>query len=105
MRRGRLLSIVAGIAVLAIGWFAIGASGKDSATTHAAAAAKADALPPLPTMRPKVVEPVAGASAAAADDTTSVDPGLDDAGPAPTTAASQGGRPSGGLAGDRASVT
>jgi cell wall-associated NlpC family hydrolase len=104
MGRGRLLSIVAAVALLAVGWFAIGASGKDGASTPAATAAKSDSLPPLPTMRPKVVEPVAG-DAADSGDAAGEDPGLEDVGPAPSAPASKAARPTGGLAGDSASVT
>ena len=84
MRRGVLLSLVAGVAALAAGGFALSASGQeDAAAPRGAAAPKAAAdLPPLPKMRPKVVEPVAGAAGGVAEAPVT-DPGLTDVGPKP----------------------
>jgi hypothetical protein len=94
MRRGVLLFLFAGVAALAAGGLALSASGKeDSRAPSAAASAPAPApdadLPPLPQMRPKVVEPVAGAAGAAAEGPVT-DPGLTDVGPKPDKAASAG---------------
>ena len=54
------------------------------------AAAKRSELPPLPELRPKVVEPVAGD---AGTEDIGPDPGLEDAGPRPTQPASAGAKP------------
>jgi hypothetical protein len=90
MRRGVLLIFVAGVAALAAGGFALSASGKQDAPARLAAAPKsAPDLPPLPEMRPKVVEPVAGAAGGAAEAPVT-DPGLTDVGPKPDAAASAG---------------
>jgi hypothetical protein len=95
MRRGALLALVAGLAALGTGWLALSASGRDGDRAPAAprvaqapAAEKAD-LPPLPEMRPKVVEPVAG-DTGGAEAAPATDPGLDEVGPKPTEAASAG---------------
>jgi cell wall-associated NlpC family hydrolase len=111
MLRGLLLSLVAGLAALGGGWLAFGSSGGGATRASAsvsqpaahdaapaaqrpAAPAQQDSkLPPLPTMRPRVVEPQAGGSgdAAAAPATApAADPGLSDAGPAPTVPATSG---------------
>jgi hypothetical protein len=76
------------------------------AARAASSAGEADALPPLPTtMRPKVVQPVAGAGTSAPSDTPVTDPGLSDVGPAPTDAASQGTpRAAGGASGGHVAV-
>jgi cell wall-associated NlpC family hydrolase len=89
MRRGVLLVLLAGVAAL------IAAALSSGQEPHKAAAAptpaaKAD-LPPLPQMRPKVVEPVAGNGGADGAAATT-DPGLSDVGPAPTGPASAGAR-------------
>jgi cell wall-associated NlpC family hydrolase len=97
MRRTALLACLLGAVVLAAGWLAIGAAGDDAPSARRAAsspAAGTSKLPPLPSkLRPKVVQPEAGAgsSPAAADEPAS-DPGLTDAAPAPKAAASTGGR-------------
>jgi cell wall-associated NlpC family hydrolase len=91
MRRGVLavLVVAAGIGVLA--YVAIG---HESDTSAVAAAApkeeKAADLPPLPDMRPKVVEPVAGNAGGASEPVT--DPGLTAVGPKPKGPASAGTR-------------
>jgi hypothetical protein len=92
MRRIYLTGTVAGLAALVAGWFALGASGKDAPVRPRIVAAKAVQeveLPPLPTgSSAKAVQPVAGEPTAAADAATAPDPGLTDAGAAPTHAAS-----------------
>jgi hypothetical protein len=101
MRRGSLIACAVVAALVA------GCGGGSSADERAAprgAAARPDALPPLPaTMRPKVVQPVAGAGVPA--DAPITDPGLADVGPAPTDAASAGTRRSAADTGQRVSVT
>ena len=91
----RLLLAAAAVA-LAGGAFALSASGDESAPPErapaAAAAVKKAELPPLPEMRPTVVEPEAGDVGAAAP--AEPDPGITDAGPKPTQAASAGAHPS-----------
>jgi cell wall-associated NlpC family hydrolase len=110
MRRGILLLVVAALGVGGGGWLAMGASGSDAPahrTVAAAAAAAApaahaspDGLPPLPKMRGKVVEPKAGSIAQSAPAQPHNDPGLSDAGPAPTAPATSGGHaPTGSVAG------
>jgi cell wall-associated NlpC family hydrolase len=83
-----------------------GGSAPTRDAAHKTAAAQPDGLPPLPTtLRPKVVEPVAGGGVSAAQAPTR-DPGLDNAGPAPTGAATEGTpRAPGGAIGGRVSVT
>ncbi len=83
------------LAVLALGGagaFALGATSEGSAPTPVKVAKVVQTpepgLPPLPKMRPKVVEPVAGDTGAG----VTTDPGLEDVGPKPTRAAS-GARP------------
>jgi len=111
--RGLLLSLVVVVAaLLGGGWLAFGAPGTDAPRAAAAAtrppvparavAGEASSLPPLPTMRPQVVQPEAGATgtgtgtsagmgtSAAVDATPATDPGLSDAGPAPTGPATSG---------------
>jgi cell wall-associated NlpC family hydrolase len=92
MRRGVLAVLVA---AAGIGVLAYVASGREDDTTAVAAAApkqQAEAdLPPLPDMRPKVVEPVAG-NAGGADEPVTADPGLTEVGPRPTAPASAGTR-------------
>jgi hypothetical protein len=94
MRRGVLLVLLAGVAAVAV---AALSSGKErpvavTAADKAPAPAK-DALPPLPKMRPKVVEPVAGnGGSAAAETKPTTDPGLNTVGPAPKGPASAGAR-------------
>ena len=73
---------------------ALGATSKDDAPQRPVKAAAAvpqepeSELPPLPKLRPKVVEPVAGDTGAS----VTTDPGLEEVGPKPTRAAS-GARP------------
>jgi cell wall-associated NlpC family hydrolase len=89
LKRGLLLVVLVAVAV---GGLALAASGREhSAAPRAAAEKKKQAadLPPLPAMRPKVVEPVAGngGDEAAAPET---DPGLTEVGPKPKGPASAG---------------
>jgi hypothetical protein len=88
MRRGVVLVLVAGVAALAVGGFALSASGRDPAPSAPLAKKVETELPPLPEMRPKVVEPVVGGGSAPAE----ADPGLTEVGPKPDRAASSGGR-------------
>jgi cell wall-associated NlpC family hydrolase len=104
--RGFLLSLVVVGALLGGGWLAFGSSGgaapkraaasapaKPVAKAAVAADAKDPGLPPLPsTMRPQVVQPKAGATGAVTVEAapTGSDPGLTNAGPAPTGPATSG---------------
>jgi cell wall-associated NlpC family hydrolase len=94
MRRIYMTATIAGVAALVAGYFALGAAGNDQpARARIVAAAKPDVqveLPPLPKdSSAKAVQPVAGEPTAAADAATAPDPGLSDAGDAPTRAASK----------------
>jgi hypothetical protein len=91
MRRSVLLVLAAGLAALTVGVLALGASGDEPVEEPQVHAVKKADLPPLPKMRPKVVEPEAGDTAAAAP--AEPDPGLTDAGPKPTRPASDGAKP------------
>jgi hypothetical protein len=75
--------------MLAIGLaaLALSACGGEPPAEPETAAVKKSELPPLPKLRPKVVEPVAGGGDVGAD------PGLEEAGPKPTAPASRGARP------------
>ena len=89
MRRGLLL---AGVSLLAAGIFALSASGREGATAPEPAAPlqaqpETAELPPLPEMRGRVVEPVAG-DAGSGEAAAVPDPGLEDVGPRPTSPAS-----------------
>jgi cell wall-associated NlpC family hydrolase len=87
LRRGLLLLLVVAVAV---GALALAASGREHAPAQPVAAKKKQAadLPPLPQMRPKVVEPVAGNGGAS--EPAGTDPGLDEVGPKPKGPASAG---------------
>jgi hypothetical protein len=87
----RRLAIVAFVVALGVGGVALAASGREhSAAPKPVAARKAQEskLPPLPDMRPKVVEPVVGNGGATAPAET--DPGLTEVGPKPKGPASAG---------------
>jgi cell wall-associated NlpC family hydrolase len=86
----RRLAIVAVVVALGVGGVALAASGREhkSASPVAAKQAADSKLPPLPDMRPKVVEPVAGNGGAAAP--AEADPGLTEVGPKPKGPASAG---------------
>jgi cell wall-associated NlpC family hydrolase len=97
-RRAVLAAAVAGLALAGCGQ---GPSRPAAATVQED---RASALPPLPAeLDPKVVEPVAGA-AAGAPEAPIRDPGLDDAGPAPTGPASGASRRTGSTDGVHVSV-
>jgi len=110
MRRSALLFCLLGLGVLGGGWLAIGAAG-DEQRTPAGGKARASAtpagtakLPPLPgKLRPRVVQPEAGATGAGEEPEPVTDPGLSDPGPKPTRAASAGGRRAGGVLRDAGS--
>jgi cell wall-associated NlpC family hydrolase len=87
MRRGALLVLLAGVAALVAAGLSSGKEPKEAVASKPPAA-KAD-LPPLPQMRPKVVEPVAGNGGAAAQ-APDTDPGLHEVGPKPKGPASAG---------------
>jgi hypothetical protein len=94
VRRVLVLGVLLALAAAGGGWLAFGSaqgSGDAAARTAARPAERASSLPPLPEMRPKVVEPVAG-SAGGASEAPETDPGLTDVGPKPDSAASVGGR-------------
>ena len=91
MRRAILLVLFAG---LATGALALSAAGGEEPGPEVAAIqrpAPETKLPPLPEMRPKVVEPEAGNTGGSVS--SEPDPGLSDPGPKPTEPASAGARP------------
>jgi hypothetical protein len=96
MRRIWVAALVAGLASLGAGWFALGAAGDEHAPAprralvKAAATADPDAgLPPLPTKtRARVVQPVAGGAVGTSSAGVAPDPGLTSADAKPTRAAS-----------------
>ena len=93
MRRIYLSALFAGLAAVAAGWFALGAAGKDAPKPASPVVAKAPKeqveLPPLPTQSSaKAVQPVAGEPTASGD-SVAPDPGLNDAGDAPSAPASK----------------
>jgi hypothetical protein len=93
MRRSLVLVLAVALAALAVGGVALSASGDETEAppVERRAATPRSELPPLPTkLRPKVVEPVAGATGNSDDYET--DPGLENAGPKPKGPASRGGR-------------
>jgi cell wall-associated NlpC family hydrolase len=89
VRRVLLLGLVLALVAAGGGWLAFGASsGRDTARAadrHAAAKPAAADLPPLPKLRPKVVQPSAGE---VADATPAADDEVDVKAPKPTHAAS-----------------
>jgi hypothetical protein len=93
------LVLVAVVAAIAVGVYALSAAGEEPAPRdqpgpreRPAAVVEQAELPPLPEMRPTVVEPEAGETGAAAPGEP--DPGLTEAGPKPTEPASAGAHPS-----------
>jgi cell wall-associated NlpC family hydrolase len=90
LKRGLLLLLVVAVAV---GGLALAASGREHAPAKPVAAVKqehkAADLPPLPQMRPKVVEPVVG-NAGQSPAAPTTDPGLNEVGPKPKGPASAG---------------
>jgi cell wall-associated NlpC family hydrolase len=99
MRRTLLIAACAGLALA-------GCGAEDRARPAATTVQEQPAgLPPLPDeMKPKVVEPVAGAAGGVVEEAPVRDPGLDDAGPVPTGPASGASKPTGTVAGARGSV-
>jgi hypothetical protein len=81
--------LLAGVAALVA---AALSSGQEPHKTAAAKPAAKQELPPLPKMRGKVVEPVAGNGGTGSDSAPATDPGLTDVGPRPTGPASAGAR-------------
>jgi hypothetical protein len=90
MKTMRLLLVTA-VAALVVGVYALSDSGGEPVARPLAKVVERAELPPLPEMRPQVVEPEAGQVAAA--DPVEPDPGLTDAGPKPTRPASAGAHP------------
>jgi hypothetical protein len=85
--RLRLVLPTTAVAALGAATLALGAAGDEPAPKpRATTAVKRSELPPLPKLRPKVVEPVAGDAGTPAE--PAADPGLSDAGPKPTKPAS-----------------
>ena len=85
------LALAVGLVALGVGIAALTASGDEPPRAKPqVAAVKRSELPPLPKMRPKVVEPVAGDTGAP---DAAPDPGLENAGPKPTRPASAGAKP------------
>src|SRR3954469_4544422 len=87
----RRLAIAAVVVALGVGGLALAASGREQRAATPVAAKKKQAqskLPPLPDMRPKVVEPVAGNGGAAAP--ALAVPGITEVGPKPKGPASAG---------------
>src|ERR687893_2009069 len=101
VRRSATLVCILGLAALGAGWLAIGAAGDDAPVRRSAAAAKPAAakpaapkpaatskLPPLPTkLRPRVVQPEAGAGSEPEPEVVE-DSGLDEPAPKPRQAVS-----------------
>jgi cell wall-associated NlpC family hydrolase len=90
------LALVAALAALAVGVYALSAAGDEPSRPaepeRRAAVVQQAELPPLPEMRPTVVEPQAGDTGASTP--AEPDPPLSDAGPKPTQPASAGAHPS-----------
>jgi hypothetical protein len=85
------LALAVGLVALVGGVLVLAASGEQPrAKPQVAAAKKKSELPPLPKLRPKVVEPVAGDTGVPE---AAPDPGLENAGPKPTRPASAGAKP------------
>jgi hypothetical protein len=83
------LAFAAGLAALVAGVAALGAAGDEPAPQKPRTqSASRSELPPLPKLRPKVVEPVAGDTGTE----FAPDPGLTDAGPKPKQPASAGAK-------------
>jgi hypothetical protein len=93
MRRSIAIVLAAALTALVGGALALSASGDEpvAAKPRVAAPVKKSELPPLPEMRPKVVEPQAGTTAGEVSDEP--DPGLEEVGPKPEQPASSGARP------------
>jgi cell wall-associated NlpC family hydrolase len=89
MRRGALLVLLAGVTALGAAALSSGDERPVKTAAKPRAQAKAD-LPPLPQMRPKVVEPVAGNGGGTTAQAPTTDPGLSEVGPTPKGPASAG---------------
>ncbi len=93
MRRGLVVACVVGLMALGAGVLAIGASGDDEPAVRSVAKQHGESkLPPLPSkLRPRVVQPEAGAGTAAVEEegVADDDPSVKD--PKPREAASTGG--------------
>jgi hypothetical protein len=94
MRRIYLSALLAGLVALGAGWFALGAAGKDPAPPASPVGSSAPKeqveLPPLPKeSAAKAVQPVAGEPTVSGSDAVAPDPGLNDAGDAPSGPASK----------------
>jgi hypothetical protein len=85
------LLLAAALAAVAVGAWALSAPGDEPVAKAPMAVVERAELPPLPKMRPKVVEPKAGDTAGLAS--AAPDPGLTEVGPKPTRPASAGARP------------
>jgi cell wall-associated NlpC family hydrolase len=86
------LALAVVLAALGAGAVALAASGDEPAPQKPRVVAQQKSeLPPLPELRPKVVEPVAGDAGSATE--AAPDPGLEDAGPEPKAPASAGLEP------------
>ena len=84
------LLLAAGLAALGLAAWALTAAGDEPSAKPPAAVVEKAELPPLPEMRPTVVEPEAGN---VPGDAPATDPGLSEAAPKPTQAASKGSKP------------
>jgi cell wall-associated NlpC family hydrolase len=91
--RLRLVLPTTALAALGAAGLALGAAGDEPAPKkpQTTAAVKKSDLPPLPKLRPKVVEPVAGDAGGSTQ--AASDPGLTNAGPKPTKPASVASKP------------
>ena len=95
MRRSVILVCILGAVALGAGVLAIAAAGDDKPSPKAVSPSAGESkLPPLPSkLRPRVVQPEAGAAGAKEESESVEDSGLgEDPGPAPKQAASTGGR-------------
>ena len=91
MRRGVLLVLIAGVAALVAAALSSGKERPAAPIAKPAATSHTAKLPPLPKMRPKVVEPVAGnGGTGTGSQAPTTDPGLSQVGPAPKGPASAG---------------
>jgi len=90
MHRSVLVVLAAALTAATGGALTLSASGDEPGAKAPVKVVKRAELPPLPEMRPKVVEPQAGDTGASAP--AEPDPGLTNAGPKPTRPASAGAR-------------
>ena len=96
MRRTAIAVCILGLAALGAGWLAIGAAGDDEPVRPAAkksSPAGTSKLPPLPDkLRPRVVEPEAGAGTPSDEPVVDEGPSVKDPAPKASQSASSGGR-------------